>query len=137
MDAILYQNNSEIALVDVTWSQLCLEVSSAMFTLLMFQVMNVDTMVLLKDTTGVLLAVASEEVPESSCYVGVILGTGTNACYMEKFDAATIPKFKGDSGGHSHVIVDCEWGAFCGLENLMSPYDKQLDEMTSNRGQHL
>ena len=49
-------------------------------------------MALINDTTGTLLAVAGNKFPD--CHVGLILGTGTNVCYMEKFDAATMPKFR-------------------------------------------
>ena len=58
---------------------------------IVFQV-DIDTVALINDTTGTLLAVAGNKFPD--CHVGLILGTGTNVCYMEKFDAATMPKFR-------------------------------------------
>lgn len=97
--------------------------------LVLFQV-NADIKALINDTTGTLLAVAGTDVPD--CYVGLILGTGSNACYMERFDAATIPKFEGEFGKHTQVVINCESGAFGEggqLEKLkvMTVYDKQLD----------
>lgn len=71
---------------------------------------NIDTKALISDTTGTLLAVAGKDVPD--CHIGLILGTGTNACYMERFDKVTIPKFGGDFQPHSGVVINCEWGAF-------------------------
>ena len=84
------------------------------------------------------MAVAGTDVPD--CHIGLILGTGSNACYMEKFDRATIPKFKGDFGKHTHVVVNCESGAFGEggkLENVMTSYDRQLDELVVNHGEQL
>lgn len=40
-------------------------------------------MALLNDTVGTLMACAFKE---NNCEIGVIVGTGTNACYMEKLD---------------------------------------------------
>ena len=95
---------------------------------IVFQV-DIDTVALINDTTGTLLAVAGNKFPD--CHVGLILGTGTNVCYMEKFDAATIPKFRGEFGNHSHVIINCESGAFGDdgkLDKWRTSYDRQLDE---------
>ena len=49
-----------------------------------------DVVALVNDTTGTQLAVG---LKDPNCHVGIILGTGTNACYMENLDA--VPKFKG------------------------------------------
>ncbi len=101
---------------------------------------NIDThaVPLISDTTGTLLAVAGKEVPD--CHIGLILGTGTNACYMEKFDAATIPKYGGPFDGHSQIVINCEWGAFGDdgkLEKWRTKYDRQLDQLTVNPGEQL
>lgn len=37
----------------------------------------------LNDTVGTLMACAFKE---NSCQIGVIVGTGSNACYMEKIE---------------------------------------------------
>ena len=46
-------------------------------------VLDIDVVALLNDTVGTLMACAFNE---NNCQVGVIVGTGTNACYMEKID---------------------------------------------------
>lgn len=46
-----------------------------------FQDIDIDVVAVLNDTVGTLMACAFKE---NSCEIGVIVGTGTNACYMEK-----------------------------------------------------
>ena len=80
---------------------------------------------LVNDTTGTQLA-AGNEVRD--CHIGLILGTGTNACYMERLDA--VPKFKGDRKHYSQVIINTEWSAFGDdgtLENWRTEYDRKFD----------
>ena len=101
----------------------------------MLQDVEVDVVALVNDTTGTQLAVGNE-VPD--CNIGLILGTGTNACYMESLDA--VPKFNGDRKRYSQVIINTEWGAFGDdgkLDKWMTPYDRQLDDEVVNRGQQL
>ena len=43
-----------------------------------------DVVALVNDTTGTMMSRALED---SDCKIGLILGTGTNACYMESLDA--------------------------------------------------
>lgn len=45
------------------------------------QDIDIDVVAVLNDTVGTLMACAFKE---NSCQIGVIVGTGTNACYMEK-----------------------------------------------------
>lgn len=90
---------------------------------------------LINDTTGTQFAVGSAV---KDCNIGLILGTGTNACYMESLDA--VPKFKGDRKHYTHVIINTEWGAFGDdgeLEKWLTSYDRQLDDKVVNRGQQL
>ncbi len=88
---------------------------------------------LVNDTTGTQLAVGIED---PDCHVGLILGTGTNACYMERLDAVT--KFTGDRTRYSEVIINTEWGAF-GDDGKLDPYltefDRELDKLVLNKGQ--
>lgn len=86
----------------------------------------------MNDTTGTQLAVGYED---PNCHVGLILGTGTNACYMEKI--ASIPKYKGDRSKHSEVIINCEWGAFGDdgmLTKWLTDYDAEVEKKVINRG---
>ncbi|CAI8016985.1 Hexokinase-2 [Geodia barretti] len=96
---------------------------------------SVDVVALLNDTTGTQLAVGFED---PNCHVGLILGTGTNACYMEK--TAAIPKFTGDRSKFPDVIVNCEWGAFGedgSMDDWLTDYDKAVEEKVINRGQQI
>ena len=40
----------------------------------------------------------------------MIIGTGTNACYLEDIDR--VDTWEGDKGDPKHVIINTEWGAF-------------------------
>lgn len=95
--------------------------------------MCVDVVALLNDTTGTQLAVGYEY---PNCHVGLILGTGTNACYMEK--TAAIPKFKGDCTKYPEVIVNCEWGAFGDDNGELAPwlteFDAEVEKKVINPG---
>lgn len=94
---------------------------------------NVDVVALVNDTTGTQLAVG---INDPECHVGLILGTGTNACYMESLDS--VPKFKGDRSRYSKVVINTEWGAFGDngkLDFILTDIDKQLDELVVNKGQ--
>ena len=99
-----------------------------------------DVVALLNDTTGTQLAVGYQECKGSNCQVGLILGTGTNACYMEQLSA--VGKYTGDRSKYSQVIINCEWGAF-GDDGSLGPwrnkYDKSMDKLEdpSNNGQQL
>ena len=47
---------------------------------------------------------------EPKCRIGLILGTGTNACYLE--DVEKVSTFIPESETDDHVIINTEWGAF-------------------------
>jgi hexokinase len=79
---------------------------------------------------------------DPNCHVGIILGTGTNACYMEQI--SEIPKWTGDKK-EKQVIINTEWGAFGdsasgdlheegALSEFLTEFDKQLDEESLNPG---
>jgi hexokinase len=68
-------------------------------------------------------------------FVGVILGTGTNAAYVEKVSA--IPKWKGGPVESGEMIINCEWGAFDN-ERVVLPfnkYDQKMDDESNNKGE--
>ncbi|KAJ1531130.1 hexokinase A, partial [Cladochytrium tenue] len=66
-------------------------------------------------------------------YIGVILGTGTNAAYVEQLN--NIPKLKDASSFNSdEMIINTEWGAF-DQENVVLPfteYDFKVDRASIN-----
>ncbi|XP_013196366.1 hexokinase-2 [Amyelois transitella] len=91
--------------------------------------LNITVQVLLNDTTGTLVAGAYED---PTVGVGVILGTGSNGCYMERASRIT-------QWGETHhdrvkdVCVDIEWGAFgdngC-LDFLRTDIDRDVDALS-------
>jgi len=81
---------------------------------------------LVNDTVGTLVA---KSYTDPTCDLGVIMGTGTNACYREKL--SNIQKLRGQDP-KGHMIVNMEWGNFDKLRPTC--YDKQLDEASVNPG---
>jgi len=82
---------------------------------------NVDNVIisaLANDTVGTLVAKGYEN---SDCDIGVILGTGTNACYPEE-------KLDG-------MIINTEWGNFNKLKTSL--YDRELDKNSDRPGQQI
>ncbi|KAK6751992.1 hypothetical protein RB195_003423 [Necator americanus] len=99
---------------------------------------DIDVVAILNDTVGTLMACAFKE---RSCQMGVILGTGTNACYMEKLQ--NVHKLKGEwenDGQPDEMIINMEWGAFgddgC-LSFIYTDYDREIDKKSINPNKHL
>ncbi|KAL5237765.1 hypothetical protein ACI65C_005175 [Semiaphis heraclei] len=93
---------------------------------------QIDVCGILNDTTGTLMSCAWK-TPNTK--IGLIVGTGCNACYVEKVENAEL--FDGDKT-KSHVIVNCEWGAFGDdgkLDAIRTKYDMDIDENSLNPGQ--
>ncbi|KAI8613888.1 hypothetical protein BC830DRAFT_1257870 [Chytriomyces sp. MP71] len=91
--------------------------------------MNVSVTALVNDTTGTLV---SHAYTAPDTYVGVILGTGTNAAYVEKIE--NIVKYKKDPHGARDMIINTEWGAFDD-EMVVIPrtkYDHKVDRGTAH-----
>lgn len=85
---------------------------------------------------------------DRKCAIGLILGTGSNACYIERADR--IEKWEGEHKDVKEVgpwllidtvrilekhiwqvVIDVEWGAFGDngvLDFIKTDYDKQVDE---------
>jgi hexokinase len=82
---------------------------------------------LANDTVGTLVA---KGYADPTCDMGVILGTGTNACYTEKI--ARILKYQG-SGAPTEMIINMEWGGFDKLKTNI--YDQLLDSASPNAGE--
>lgn len=90
----------------------------------------IKVVALANDTVGTLMA---KRYSDASCDMGVIIGTGTNACYPEK--VARILKYH-NLGTSGEIIINIEWGGFASVK--MNIYDNALDMASSNPGmQHL
>jgi len=93
--------------------------------------MNIEINAIINDTVGTLVA---HSYGDPGTRVGVILGTGTNAAYVEQ--ASRIPKYKGDIPPSGEMVINIEWGAFDN-EKVVLPitkYDVMLDRETPNPG---
>ncbi|GAB6031538.1 Hexokinase-2 [Chamberlinius hualienensis] len=93
---------------------------------------NINVVALVNDTTGTLMSCAYKA---RDCMIGVIIGTGTNACYMENLD--NVELWEEDRNEPQQVIVNCEWGAFGdngALDFIRTEYDKTIDENSINAG---
>nr|XP_031538084.1 hexokinase HKDC1 isoform X3 [Vicugna pacos] len=96
------------------------------------QDIDVDILALVNDTVGTMMTCAYDD---PYCEVGVIIGTGTNACYME--DMSNIDLVEGDEG---RMCINTEWGAFGddgALEDIRTEFDRELDLGSLNPGKQL
>ena len=69
----------------------------------------------------------------------MILGTGTNACYLEDVD--NVGTWDGDHGDQpQHVIINTEWGAFGDngeLDFIRTKWDRAVDDNSVNPGKQI
>uniref|UniRef100_A0A8C5ASG1 Hexokinase-2 n=1 Tax=Gadus morhua TaxID=8049 RepID=A0A8C5ASG1_GADMO len=90
---------------------------------------DLDVVAIVNDTVGTMMTCAYEE---PTCEVGLIAGTGSNACYMEEMK--NIEMIEGDEG---RMCVNMEWGAFgdngC-LDDMRTEYDRTVDDLSLNPG---
>ncbi|KAF4018875.1 hypothetical protein G4228_010598 [Cervus hanglu yarkandensis] len=90
---------------------------------------DLDVVAVVNDTVGTMMTCAYEE---PTCEVGLIVGTGSNACYMEEMK--NVETLEGNQG---QMCINMEWGAFgdngC-LDDIRTIYDKLVDEFSLNSG---
>ncbi|XP_071948900.1 hexokinase-2-like [Antedon mediterranea] len=99
------------------------------------QNVELDIVAVVNDTVGTLMSCA---YTNPNCYIGLILGTGTNACYMENLD--NVELWDGDDKEPRQVIINMEWGAFGDdgvLDDIRTDFDKEMDKLTPNKGKQL
>ncbi|NXP68898.1 HXK3 protein, partial [Chloropsis cyanopogon] len=91
--------------------------------------LGMDVVALVNDTVGTMMACGYDD---PKCEIGLIVGTGTNACYMEEM--RNVGTVEGDQG---RMCINMEWGAFgdngC-LDHLFTHFDQVVDETTINPG---
>ncbi|KAH0568143.1 hexokinase-2-like [Cotesia glomerata] len=86
---------------------------------------RVKVLAVLNDTTGTLLQGATQD-PNTA--IGLILGTGSNACYLERADK--VEHWEPERHGEREVIIDIEWGAFGDngvLDFIKTDFDREND----------
>ncbi len=116
---------------------------------------RVDVAAILNDTTGCLMSCAWKN---PKCRIGLIIGTGTNACYLEDLDQVKskdskhflidfnsinfqIDMVDGEKTYHSeHMVVNTEWGAFGNhgeLDFILTKWDRNVDKLSINPGKQI
>ncbi|KAK6645117.1 hypothetical protein RUM43_001393 [Polyplax serrata] len=87
---------------------------------------NVNIKAILNDTTGTLVMGALIDKKTS---IGLIIGTGSNACYTEKSER--VKYWETNSHLGNEVIINIEWGAFGDngvIDFVKTEFDVQVDE---------
>jgi len=94
---------------------------------------KIEVCAILNDTTGCLMSCAWQD---NRCRIGLILGTGTNACYLE--DIKNIETINADDfPGQEHMVINTEWGAFGDndeLDFIKTKWDNAVDNNSVNPG---
>ncbi|EEF46378.1 hexokinase-2 [Ricinus communis] len=96
--------------------------------------MGVDMHVsaLVNDTVGTL---AGGKYFNKDVVAAVILGTGTNAAYVER--AQAIPKWHGPLPHSGEMVINMEWGNFRSSHLPLTEYDHALDVESLNPGEQI
>ncbi|KAG8429462.1 hypothetical protein GDO86_020132, partial [Hymenochirus boettgeri] len=93
---------------------------------------EMDVVAMVNDTVATMISCYYED---HHCEVGMIVGTGCNACYMEEM--CNVELVEGEEG---LMCVNTEWGAFGDtgeIEDFRLEYDRVVDEGSLNPGQQL
>ncbi|XP_050940849.1 hexokinase-1 isoform X2 [Cucumis melo] len=84
------------------------------------------------DTIGTL---AGGRYHDNDVIAAVILGTGTNAAYVER--AHAIPKWHGLLPKSGEMVINMEWGNFRSSHLSLTEYDHALDAESLNPGEQI
>ncbi|XP_051530324.1 hexokinase-2-like [Myxocyprinus asiaticus] len=90
---------------------------------------DLEVVAVVNDTVGTMMTCGYED---PQCEVGLIVGTGTNACYMEEI--SNVELVDGDEG---RMCVNMEWGAFGDLgelDDICTEFDRAVDDQSANSG---
>uniref|UniRef100_A0A2N9GIF9 Phosphotransferase n=1 Tax=Fagus sylvatica TaxID=28930 RepID=A0A2N9GIF9_FAGSY len=87
---------------------------------------------LVNDTVGTL---AGGRYSNKDVIAAVILGTGTNAAYVER--AHAIPKWHGLLPRSGEMVINMEWGNFNSSHLPLTEYDHVLDAESLNPGEQI
>ena len=90
----------------------------------------VDVVAIINDTTGTLIA---GSFIDKKCLIGLIVGTGCNACYLEQI--RNIEKWPFNYNNPKQVVVNTELGAFGDngvLDFIRTKWDYDLDKDSIN-----
>ncbi|KAL9304422.1 hypothetical protein ACSQ67_021685 [Phaseolus vulgaris] len=87
---------------------------------------------LVNDTVGTL---AGGRYTNKNVIAAIILGTGTNAAYVERVQA--IPKWHGPLPDSGDMVINMEWGNFRSSHLPLTEYDHALDAVSLNPGEQI
>ncbi|XP_055969017.1 hexokinase-3 [Sorex fumeus] len=93
------------------------------------QGVELNVVAIVNDTVGTMMSCGYED---PRCEVGLIVGTGTNVCYMEE-----LQNVAGAFGNSGHMCINMEWGAFGddgSLDALSTRFDADVDQASINPG---
>ncbi|XP_044202873.1 hexokinase HKDC1-like isoform X1 [Thunnus albacares] len=94
--------------------------------------MDVEVLAMVNDTVATMMTCGFDD---RYCEVGLIIGTGTNACYMEELRHVDL--VEGDEG---RMCVNTDWGAFGddgALKDFITEFDRDVDAASNNPGKQL
>ncbi|KAM7406256.1 hypothetical protein PAMP_000644 [Pampus punctatissimus] len=94
--------------------------------------MNIEVLAMVNDTVATMMTCGFDD---QHCEVGLIIGTGTNACYMEELRHVDL--VEGDEG---RMCVNTEWGAFGddgALKDYITEFDREVDAASNNPGKQI
>ncbi|KAK4765117.1 hypothetical protein SAY86_026207 [Trapa natans] len=94
--------------------------------------LDMQVTALVNDTVGTL---ASGRYYNPDVICAVILGTGTNAAYVERANA--IPKWHGPPPSSGEMVINMEWGNFWSSHLPLTEYDLALDTESLNPGEQI
>lgn len=87
---------------------------------------------LVNDTVGTL---AGGRYDNKDVAIAVILGTGSNAAYVER--AQAIPKWQGPPPKSGEMVINMEWGNFRSSHLPLTEYDNALDVESLNPSEQI
>ncbi|XP_017762059.1 PREDICTED: hexokinase type 2 isoform X2 [Eufriesea mexicana] len=98
---------------------------------------KIDVCAILNDTTGTLMSCAWKN---RNCRIGLIVGTGTNACYVEKTNNVECAIPGNFEPQKPHMLINTEWGAFGEggtIDFILTEFDRDVDQTSINPSKQL
>ncbi|XP_026183636.1 hexokinase-2-like [Mastacembelus armatus] len=93
---------------------------------------RIGSVAMVNDTVGTMMSCGYKD---QSCEIGMIIGTGTNACYMEEMK--NVKRVEGEDG---RMCINTEWGGFGddgSLKDIQTEFDIEVDKTSINPGVHI
>ncbi|XP_055358104.1 hexokinase-2-like isoform X2 [Betta splendens] len=93
---------------------------------------DIGPVAMVNDTVGTMMSCGYKD---QRCEIGMIIGTGTNACYMEEM--RNVQRVEGNDG---RMCINTEWGGFGDdgyLDDIRTEFDVEVDRTSINAGVHI